>query len=357
MKQSKFKDVFATNINKGSRYDFVDYYVTVRDFLDVTDDEEDNTNSGECLHGYGNNRAGVPLNKVHVLKIADNLYVPSLGIIPISKETDSTGKWTIYDGHNRTDALHERNDNGEMEEEELDSLLLIRVVPHKYALEMYVHINNTEKHTNMNKLLNKDLPAGKFLEKLLVSAGMQEMHSNWKRQLFNQACAVAAKDYSAGYKVVSQAYSLVATPLLNTPPTKKGNIIDGWDDKAEAYVVMILRKVGLVYEEIEKQTQNKINKDIKALMKSGRFFGILMSYAASPRIEYSLIFKNVNQLAANIVSSSKELIQLSNDFTKETDQKVEAIDKLLKSNIRSNKKSVSTGFKRIPTISNGSVNN
>lgn len=358
MKTTGVKELLQIDINSGDRYSFEDRYVSTRIYLGLTEEPEE----GQVppIGGYGNNRAGTPLNQIHVEKIAENLYTPALGMFPIAMNP-KTGTWSIYDGHNRTDALHERNNNGDMSEEELDSLILLRVVPYKYALEMYVHINNTEKHTNNNKLFNPDLPAGKFLEDILEKANIASMLSNWKRQVFNQAFAIAQDDFNADYKKVSQAYASKAAPCLNTPPSvRKGKVIDNWNEKSESYTIFALKKTKNAYDKVLEVANNQFTKDLKVLVKSGRFFGIILNYATSTKPEHTILFKNLEQLATNIIVNAKELGDIISNYTKETDIREKALYSLLKTNMtKTNKKTPSVGFKSFKQESKDevSVNN
>lgn len=357
MKKSTLKEVFATDINNAGKFDFVDFYVTVEDYLSITDTNDSNKN--QSLDGYDRNRAGTPLNRIHVVKIADNLYVPALGVFPMAKNTNNN-EWNIYDGHNRTAGLHERFKSGNMKKEELDSLVLLRIIPYKYALDMYVFINNVEKHTNANKYLNPDLPAGKFIVDIITKAGLQTMKSQWKRQLFNQCVAVAYDDLNADYKTVSAYYAKEANSLLNVPPSKKGKVISRWTDKNEEKILFALSKMNDAYDEIEKISVGNSTENLKTLLKSARFFGIILNYATSTSMECSCLFKNKVQFATNIVSKAKELNDIMKDYTRKTTEKDDQIHEIFSYNIgkRSNsitRGAVTTGFKRIIPIAQKQV--
>lgn len=350
MRASSAKEIFSISVNQGGRYTFEDRYVTIKDYLKFTSKDNEDEESNH-LKGYSNNRAGNPLNKCHVRKIANSLYVPALGIVPIAKDS-STGVWTIYDAHNRTDSLHERSNNKVMTKEELESLILLRIIPYKYALEMYVNLNNVEKHTNMNKLLNSDLPAGKFVTDIVEKANMTKMNSNWKKQVLWEVCAISNNDRNADYKKVSYVYSRSAQDLLNFSPTSKKDLIKDWTSSDEEHLIFALKKTSALYSELfnqmsERKTIDDITKGMNKLLKSARFFGIILNYATSVKSEKMKLFKNLEQFAANIITNVNELNEITSSFTTEVDKKMIAVENVFKSNITTKARGskLTAGFK------------
>jgi len=344
MKKTSLDKFFNININNGGKYAFEDIYLSTKDFLSVTlVDDKDIENA---IHEYFRNRAEVPLNTLHIKKIANKMHIPSLGLIPVAKDP-TTGKWHMFDFHNRTEAVHKRFNDGETEKEELEALILVRIVPWKYALDVYVNVNNSEKHTNMNKLLNKDLPAGKFVISIVEKAGMLGMHSTWMRQVFNQAFVIASENPNTPYYTICTSKAAEASQLLDTTPTSKGALIEGWNQNHEFYMTTALKKVSEVYSIILKTPHNQMPSELKSLVKSSRMFGILLNYAITKDSKINYIFKDTNAIAASLMANAKDLGTLVNEYTKLKVQKDASIFKFLSESVKkkSKKLSVSVGFK------------
>jgi hypothetical protein len=345
MKKSSLNSLFAVDINRGTKYDFIDLYLSMTDFLSCTLVED--VDSLRAIHKYKLNRAEVPLNNAHIQKIAENLHIPSLGLVPISKDPE-TNKWHMFDFHNRTKSAHKRKNNGEMQEQEFNSLILVRIVPWKYALDVYVHVNNTEKHSNMNKLLNPQLPAGKFVVSITDKAEMSDVQSGWKRQVFNQAFVSTLETPNIPYHIISQSRAAEASKLLNTTPTKKGPVIDGWKDTHEFYLVNALKKTVNIYANISKTPSNQMSKELKTLTKSATMFGLLLNYSISKDSKINYILKDLETVASNIIANATALEELVTKFTKESKIKDAEVFKILSKGVENKskkEKKFSAGFK------------
>lgn len=350
MKATSLKDLTAININDGDKYTFIDKYLYIKTYINATKSLDDSVKA--ILSDYWNNRAGVPLNMSHVTKISENLRTPDISLIPIALDPE-TLQWHIFDGHNRTEALHKRFNEGKMKEEEANSLILLRIVPWEYAIETYVNINNTEKHTNNNKLFNPDMPANKFLEGVLKKANISSISSPWKRAVFNQCFAVAREDYKADYKKVSKYYASKANPHLNTTPSQgKKSVVPEWSSQKEEMLVYAIKKTTVLFNAVGEKAGNSATKQLKKLLKSVTFFGNVLALAINP--DYSNMFKKTDICADNIIAEAATLWTIVSNFSAETDIKLSKFVELLKNNTEKKKnkdKTVSFGFKMSDSFS------
>lgn len=236
----------------------------------------------------------------------------------------TNGALVLADAHSRTEGLKNRWKRGLFSNKELNSTLVINVIPEKEFQRTYCDVNTSEGHTARNKLDNSDLPFGKLLEEVLLKSGVSEENKNlfrkFRPQLANVVYAVSrgeTKDYPTIFCSRNHAKK-----YFNVVEDNQMFKISSSDRKrliaAISYYKELIESLKNQCPLNKKGTSPNLNVDIKAILRSSAFFGFLVGDGVSDNqkitnIKPSTIARKLYKNSGTVVRWIKSLTHGSSD--------------------------------------------
>jgi len=298
----------------------------------------------DYVHNRGGARDGARIVPSRVKEISEEFDPEALGMLEACPTPDGT-KMEMIEGHNRVASMCRRFGLGKMTKGQMKSPLYLRVHPSNKKLYIHVRLGRQKAHTSSNHIMNKELGFGSLVDRVLsfCQPETQKFTKN-KTKFLRQIAYIIRAVAEGGLRKKIENWNFLALFsarqrmekifCLTPQQLKKQHKITLTDNQAKRIAEAVDWYCEYRTALVEKATQSGVN--IKAVLNSGPWFGLLVADKIRPHVRLTRSTKVLSkQTVREIAELSKLLPHITGSTYANIHGTISEIVKVLKTGHRS----------------------